>query len=142
MLLQVICEVCHDFRHDHGDYRTGRGVCDFVSVDEGFAAMTMITTIFEQIPDPFVAAYDAQFQTWAREFGRRGRRCCVLFDRPPGTPVLLDGEGRKIQRGVWLQARVEQRADGQKRVIIKPENDFAAELIARHTSEMKRYWFS
>ena len=108
----------------------------------GRVAAMNITTIFEQIPDPFVAAYDDQFQTWAREFKSRGQRCCVVFDRPPGTPVLLDGEGRKIQRGAWLTAHMENGKDGGKQVVIKPENEFAAELIAKHTREMQRYWYS
>ena len=102
----------------------------------------MITTVFEQIPDPFVAAYDAQFQTWAREFKTRGKRCAVVFDRPPGSAALLDGEGRVIQRGAWLTAHMETKPGGEKIVVIKPENEFAADLIARHTAEMRRYWYS
>lgn len=101
-----------------------------------------ITTIFEQIPDPFVAAYDAQFQTWAREFKTRGNRCAVVFDRPPGTPVFLDSEGRPIKSGAWLVAELDRSRPENPRMVIRPENEFAAELIAKHSREMQRYWFS
>ena len=103
--------------------------------------MTMVT-IFEQIPDPFIQAYDAQFQTWAREFRTRGNRCAVIFDKPPGAPVVLDMEARPVQHGAWLKAHLEAGPNNEKRVVIEPENEFAAELIARHTKEMMRYWFS
>lgn len=99
-------------------------------------------TVFEGIPDPFVQAYDAQFQTWAREFKTRGSRCCVEFTRPPGAPALLDGEGRVIRHGAWLVAEVDHSRPQEPKVVIKPENEFAAELIARHTRAMQRHWFS
>ena len=95
-------------------------------------------TVFERIPDLFLRAYDGQFQTWAREYKTRGNRCCVVFDSAPGVPQLLDGEGRKIIRGAWLEAEQQDRYT----MVIKPADDFSADLIARHTKEMERWRFS
>lgn len=97
-------------------------------------------TVFERIPDQFVQAYDAQFQTWAREFRTRGPRCCVEFTRPPGTPVLLDGEGRPIKRGAWLVAEVDKSKPQEPKIVIRPADDFAEDVIERHTKEMQRFW--
>lgn len=99
-------------------------------------------TVFERIPDPFVQAYDGQFQTWAREFKTRGERCCVVFDRVPGRPVLLDGEGRPVQRGAWLTAEIDRSKPQEPKIVIRPADDFAEEMIAKHTREMQGYWFS
>lgn len=98
-------------------------------------------TVFEKIPDPFVQAYDAQFQTWAREFRTRGVRCCVEFARRPGVPALLDGEGREIKRGAWLVAEVDRSRPQEPRIVIRPADDFAEEVIARHARELQGYWF-
>lgn len=94
-------------------------------------------TVFEKIPDPFVQAYDAQFQTWAREFRTRGPRCCVVFERRPGAPVLLDGEGRAIKRGAWLVAEVDKSKPREPKIVIRPADDFAEDLIAKHTRELQ-----
>lgn len=96
-------------------------------------------TVFERIPDAFAQMYDAQFQTWGREFRTRGRRCAIVFDRPPGAPVLLDAEGRPIMKGVWLEAEVDRKPDGSMAVIIRPVDAHAEELILRHCHEMARY---
>lgn len=95
-----------------------------------------MVTVFERIPDLFVKLYDAQFQNWAREFKTRGQRCCVVFDRVPGKPVLLDQEGRPVKAGVWLTAEVDRSKPQEIRVVIRPADDFAEELIARHTRDM------
>jgi hypothetical protein len=99
-------------------------------------------TVFEKIPDQFVQAYDAQFQTWAREFRTRGSRCCVEFARPPGSPVLLDVEGRAVKRGAWLTAEIDKSRPQQPKIVIRPADEFAEDLIARHTKEMQAVWFS
>lgn len=98
-------------------------------------------TIFEKIPDPFVQAYDGQFQTWAREFRTRGNRCCVEFSQRPGAATLLDGEGRPVWRGAWLVAEID-RSRPEPRIVIRPADDMAEELIARHTREMQDHWFN
>lgn len=98
-------------------------------------------TVFEKIPDAFVQAYDPQFQTWAREFRTRGGKCCVEFSRPPGSAVLLDGEGRPVKRGAWLVAEVDRSKPKEPKIVIRPADDFAEEMIARHTREMQGYWF-
>lgn len=89
-------------------------------------------TVFERVPDLFVELYDSSFQVWAREFRVRGRKCCVEFIRVPGAPALLDGEGRAIRKGAWLVAEF----DGG-RMVIKPASERDAELIERHTREMR-----
>lgn len=96
-------------------------------------------TIFERIPDLFVEMYDAQFQVWAREFGARGTRQAIVFARAPGVPVLLDAEGRPIVAGVWLQAEVDRAPGGAARVVIRPADEHAEELIARHCREMRAH---
>ncbi len=93
-------------------------------------------TVFERIPDLFVQMYDFQFQTWAREFRTRGRECAIVFRRRPGAAAILDVEGRPIVKGAWLTAEVDREAT-PPRVIIKPKDEHAAELIARHVREMQ-----
>lgn len=93
-------------------------------------------TIFERVPEIFAQMYDAQFQTWGREFRTRGRKCAIVFDRPPGALVLLDAEGRPIMKGAWLEAEVDRKPDGSMAVIIRPADAFSEELIARHCREM------
>lgn len=90
-------------------------------------------TVFQQIPDLFVQLYDSSFQVWAREFRVRGPKCAVEFIRVPGAPALLDGEGRAIRKGAWLVA--EPQGDGV--MVIKPASERDAELIERHTREMR-----
>lgn len=99
-------------------------------------------TVFERIPDPFVQAYDRQFQTWAREFRKRGPRCAIVFDRPLGQPALLDGEGRVIAKGAWLVAEVDRSLPQSPRVVIRPADEHAEELIAQHTREMRGHWLN
>lgn len=93
-------------------------------------------TVFDQIPDAFVELYDAQFRTWAREFRRRGKRCAIVFHVKPGSVPILDGEGRRVVRGVWLEAQVE----GGGRMVIRPATEHDAEMIARHVREMQGAW--
>lgn len=94
-------------------------------------------TVFERIPDLFVQVYDYQFQTWAREFRTRGRKCAIVFARPPGSPVLLDVDGRKIVRGCWLEAEVDRSRPETPRVIIRPASEHDEEVISRHVREMQ-----
>lgn len=89
-------------------------------------------TVFERIPDLFVALYDAQFQTWAREFRARGPLVAIQFRRPPGVVPLLDAEGRPIHAGAWLVAD----PDGG-RMVVRPASPQDAELIERHCREMR-----
>lgn len=89
-------------------------------------------TIFERIPDLFVQQYDYAFQTWAREFRTRGRQAAIAFKRLPGTPALLDSEGREVVRGAWFEA---EPVDGK--MIIRPASDFDAEMVERHVREMQ-----
>lgn len=99
-------------------------------------------TVFEKIPDLFVQHYDTSFQVWAREFQKRGPKCAIPFDRAPGVPALLDAEGRPIWKGAWLVAEVDRAGPGDPRVVIRPEDDAAADAIERHTREMARHWLS
>lgn len=92
----------------------------------------MMTTVFERIPDLFVELYDAQFQSWAREYRRRGNRCAVVFRPVPGVAPAVDAEGRIVMAGAWLTARV----DGPGRVVIRPATGHDEELIARHVRAM------
>jgi hypothetical protein len=92
-------------------------------------------TVFERIPDLFVQIYDPQFRVWAAEFARRGPKCAIVFDRPPGVPALLDEEGRVVAAGCWLEAEVD-RSRSDVRVVIRPASEHDAEMIARHCREM------
>lgn len=93
-------------------------------------------TVFERIPDLFVQMYDAQFQMWARQFRARGKRCAIVFDRRPGEAVLLDGEGRPVLKGAWLEAEVDRSVPERPRVVIRPWREQDEELIRRHCREM------
>lgn len=99
-------------------------------------------TVFEHIPDLFVQHYDSSFQVWAREFQKRGERCAIPFDRKPGVPVVLGPDGTPaVWQGAWLVAEVD-RSQQVPRVVIRPADDQAAELIERHTREMAPHWLS
>jgi len=99
--------------------------------------MTMVTD-FERVPGFFVELYRDQFEMWAREFKVRGRRVAIVFNPPPGSTPVFDGEGRMVAAGCWLEAQVEITA-GQPRVVIKPATDLDEEMIARHCAEMRRH---
>lgn len=92
-------------------------------------------TVFERIPDLFVELYDRQFKIWAAEFKRRGRKCAIVFDCPPGGQPKLDHEGRIVAVGCWLEAEVDQ-SRSNVRVVIRPASEHDAEMIARHCREM------
>lgn len=99
-------------------------------------------TVFENIPDLFVAHYDGSFQVWAREFKKRGARCAIPFDRVPGIPVILGHDGQPVWKGAWLVAEPDTSDPSRPRMVIKPEDEFAAHLIEKHTREMARHWVS
>lgn len=94
-------------------------------------------TVFEKIPDMFVEMYDAQFQTWAREFRNRGRRCAIVFNLEPGKVPLLDAEGRRIAAGCWLEAEVDMERPQMPRVIIRPATEHDEEMISKHCRAMR-----
>lgn len=95
-------------------------------------------TVFEKIPDQFVQMYDRQFQAWAAEFKKRGRKCAIVFNRPPGAPPILDEEGRVVAAGCWLDAQVEITG-GEPHVTIRPASEHDEEMIARHCREMRSF---
>lgn len=95
----------------------------------------MTVTVFEKIPDLFVELYDQQFQTWAREFRARGRRCAIVFNLAPGEMPKFDGEGRMVAVGCWLEAQIEAGI-GEPRIVIRPASEHDEEMIARHTRAM------
>lgn len=99
-------------------------------------------TVFEKIPEAFVHAYDFQFQTWAREFRKRGAKCAIVFDQKPGAPVILDGDGRAVAKGAWLVAEVDRSKPAEPRMVIKPSSEHDEDMIARHAREMQGVWFS
>jgi len=96
-------------------------------------------TVFERIPEIFVERYDSQFQTWAREFRRRGPKCAIPFDLMPGEIRLLDAGGRKIVKGCWLQAEVDRERPSMPRVVVKPATDHDAEMIERHSRDLRKW---
>lgn len=93
-------------------------------------------TEFKRIPGLFVDAYRFHFETWAREYRARGPRQAIRFENWPGAPVLLDGEGRPIEKGAWLTAELDE--SGQQPVmIVQPASDADEELIARHCRDLQ-----
>lgn len=94
-------------------------------------------TVFERIPDLFVELYDFQFQTWAREFRTRGKRCAIEFQRVPGQAVLLGPDGKPAQVGCWLEAEVDRSRPQEPRVVIKPATEHDEEMIAKHCRAMR-----
>jgi hypothetical protein len=101
-----------------------------------------VNTVFEKIPDLFIDHYDSSFQVWAREFQKRGRRCAIPFDRRPGEIGLLDAGGRPIFKGAWFVAEVDRSEPQNPKMVIKPEDDFNADLVERHVQQMSRFWLS
>lgn len=100
-------------------------------------------TVFERIPELFVRHYDMSFQTWAREFRVRGRRCAIPFDRPPGTPKVLGADGLPMNMaGAWLEAEVDRSNPANPRIVIRPADEQAEQAIEQHTREMARHWVS
>lgn len=93
-------------------------------------------TVFEGIPDLFVALYDEQFQLWAREYRKRGAYAAIVFDRPRGTPVILGVDGEPVWHGAWLEAAVDRSQPQLPRVVIRPRTEHDAEMIERHCLEM------
>lgn len=93
-------------------------------------------TVFQRVPDLFVSMYDAELQTWAREFRARGPKVAIQFRRPAGMPALLDAGGRPIMAGAWLEAEVDRSLPGSLRIVVRPASEHDAELIARHVREM------
>ena len=93
-------------------------------------------TIFEKIPDLFVELYDAQFQTWAREFRTRGPKCAIVFNLPPGAGTPKDETGRMVAAGCWLAAEVD-RSRPNMRVIIRPATEHDQDMIERHCRQMR-----
>lgn len=84
----------------------------------------------------FLHHYREQFSVWAHEFRLRGSKCAVIFESLPGRPVILDAEGRPVQRGVWLEAELDR--DGiEPMMIIRPATENDGEMIERHCREMK-----
>lgn len=94
-------------------------------------------TIFEKIPDLFIELYDGQFQQWAREFQARGAFAAIVFNRVPGTPVILGMDGEPVWRGCWLKAEVDRSRPQMPRVVIAPRTEHDAEMIERHVREMR-----
>lgn len=96
-------------------------------------------TVFERIPELFVELYDAQFQTWAREFRTRGKRCAIVFNPAPGAAPIHDDEGRLVAAGAWFEAEVDRSRPQMPRVIIKPASEHDEEMVKRHVVDMARY---
>lgn len=91
---------------------------------------------FEGIPGLFVELYRDQFETWAREFRTRGRKVAIVFNPPPGSTPLFDGEGRMVAAGCWLEAQVELTR-GEPRMVIKAATELDQEMIDRHCAAMR-----
>lgn len=99
-----------------------------------------IRPVLERIPDEFARYYWVSFEAWVSDFRLHGTRCCIEFDRPPGQPPKLDGEGRKIKEGVWLEAYMDWDDPANPRLLIRPVDEHAEQLIEKHTAEMRRHW--
>lgn len=99
-----------------------------------------VQAAFERIPDAFLVHYQKQFQTWGAEFKRRGRRCAILLERPPGEKPAKDGEGRDIIEGIWFEAEVDYDNPAAPKFIVRPANAFAEEQIDKHLRKMKPHW--
>jgi hypothetical protein len=92
--------------------------------------MMRMITVFEHIPDVFVEHYDAQFQSWGRDYRARGRKCAIVFDLMPGETPKFDEEDRLVWSGAWLTADLELHR-GQRVMMIRPATEFDRDLIER-----------
>jgi hypothetical protein len=99
-----------------------------------------VRACFERIPEPFLRHYAEQFQIWGREFKSRGRRCSIVFDLPPGAVPEKDSEGRSIWRGAWFEADLDWENPADPRLVIRPADEHAEQLIEQHTAEMRKHW--
>lgn len=97
---------------------------------------------FERIPDAFVRHYAISFQAWVNDFRKHGTRCCIRFDLAPGEQPGIDDGGRPVQKGAWLEAYVDWEDPSNPRLLIRPVDEHAQELIEQHTAEMRRHWRS
>lgn len=95
-----------------------------------------MVTVFERIPEIFIEIYDAQFQTWSREYQTRGTRCAIVFNPTPGAQPIYDEGGRIVAAGAWLTAELDLSAS-RRRIIIRPATEHDEEMIARHVRAMK-----
>ena len=76
-------------------------------------------TVFDGIPEIFVARYDGLFQRWGREFARRGKKVAIVFDPMPGEERMVDEEGRIVLVGAWLTAEIEE-------MVVRPASELHA----------------
>ncbi len=95
---------------------------------------------FQDVPDAFVRHYGEAFRAWGAEIKVRGRRCAVPLDLPPGAVPELDEGGRPVMKGAWFEADIDWSDVENPVLLIRPADPFYAEMVARHTREMERYW--
>ena len=98
-------------------------------------------TIFDGIPEIFVAYYDTQFCQWAQEFRARGRKVAIVFDVLSGQVPSLDVEDRLAWSGAWFTADIEPFR-GQQAMVIRPATDWDKNLIEIHCWNLKRVMLS
>lgn len=97
----------------------------------------VVRAVLEGIPAEFAERYDAQFRMWGCEIAKRGRRCAIPFDVGPGEKAPVDADGNVIWRGAWFEAELDWADVSAPRLVIRPADDAAAELVARHSVEIK-----
>lgn len=101
-----------------------------------------VSAHFDRIPQAFVDHYRSSFETWGAELKKRGRRCAIPLDLPPGEKPMLDEGGRPIMKGAWFEADIDWTDVENPKLIIRPADQFYQEMIERHTREMSKHWLS
>lgn len=102
--------------------------------------MQRVEMVFEKLKprtaELFNAMYREQFEVWGREFRTRGKKAAIQFRVKKGAPVILDAWGDPVQKGAWLNARIEREGE-RVRVVVEPATEQDAESIEKHVHEMQ-----
>ena len=102
-------------------------------------ARKRVDATFEDVPECFVRAYEADLKAWGSSFRDRGGKAGLVLRRIPGEPVALDQWGQEPMIGVELIAAVDKVLTDGVVLVIRPVDEKSRELIAKHAEAIERY---